>query len=574
MVVFQEHGADEPLEVPLAERAAQKREIVLVLEVGGGQLLAVEPARQRRHRQRHAVGHAEVALAHDEFGARERRLHECVVEPAVREGGERLVDDGFEALGRAFGEPFELDDREGLQKRVSVEGLRVVGEARVEQRALERRLVASHHRVDEDVDGHHARALARLADHVAERHARILRRGGHAAHHAARLDGGLQIERVRVEPAVPRVAGGLLVGDGGEVRLVQKREHRVEVDVAVEREVAVVQAVMAAMLFEEALVGEVGDGARRAARLEAIGRVGEERRLQLIVEHRVRIGERPFHLVVHHAVEDEARRALGAFGSGRCRILCCASLADFDIVGQFVVPALLLEDGALLVDGRVQHRVQVHVHEVEQVLVVRAGHGVHGLVGKRHRVQERLHRAFQQVHERLFDGELPAAAQHRVLEDVEHPRVVGGRGLEGDGERLVRVVVGEVEQPRAALFVIEHVGRAVDFGKRLARAHGEAVQVLMRGQVHGAPFGRMRGRLSVSPIVSQSRGHRASADSPSPHPQTPVADAFPRPFFGHETAFWHGFRLPLAWTLAKAQVEFCQPWEKGGVSPEIVPERR
>src|SRR5699024_5289810 len=54
---------------------------------------------------------------------------------------------------------------------------------------------------------------------------------------------------------------------------------------------------------------------------------------------------------------------------------------------------------------------------------------------------------------------------------------------------------------------------------------------------------------------------------------TPVADAFPRSFFGHETAFWHGFRLPLAWTLAKAQVEFCRLWEKDGVSPEIVPER-
>ena len=109
--------------------------------------------------------------------------------------------------------------------------------------------------------------------------------------------------------------GRLLVGDGGQVAFVEEGQHAVQVEIAVQREVAVVQAVVAAVLLQELLVGEVGDGARRAARLEAVGRVGEQRRLQLVVEHRVRIGQGALHLVVHHAVEHEFRRGVLGFGA-------------------------------------------------------------------------------------------------------------------------------------------------------------------------------------------------------------------------------------------------------------------
>ena len=110
--VLQERLADELFEVPLFERAAQEGEVLFVLEVGRGQVVVVEPARKRRHRKRHAVGHAEVALAHDEFRARERRLHERVVQPAVGQTAQRVVDDALEALRGPFFEALELDDRE------------------------------------------------------------------------------------------------------------------------------------------------------------------------------------------------------------------------------------------------------------------------------------------------------------------------------------------------------------------------------------------------------------------------------------------------------------------------------
>ena len=152
------------------------------------------------------------------------------------------------------------------------------------------------------------------------------------------------------------------------------------------------------------------------------------------------------------------------------------------------MPAFLLEDCALVEDGGVQHGVEIDVHEVQKVLLVGACYGVDRFVGVGHGVQERLHRAFEQVHEGLFHGELVRAAKHRVLEDMKDARVVGGRCLEGDRERLVRVVVLQVEQLRARGVVVEHVGSPVDFGQVGGSAHSEPMHSFTGGKFHRTSF--------------------------------------------------------------------------------------
>ena len=64
---------------------------------------------------------------------------------------------------------------------------------------------------------------------------------------------------------------------------------------------------MAAVLVEEGLARQRWDGCRRAARLKAIRGVGEERGLQRVKHHRVRIRKRAFHLVEDDAVVHEGR---------------------------------------------------------------------------------------------------------------------------------------------------------------------------------------------------------------------------------------------------------------------------
>ena len=225
---------------------------------------------------------------------------------------------------------------------------------------------------------------------------------------------------------------------------------------------------MARVRVQELLVGERGNRARVAAALVRIGGVGIERGVDGVVQHAHGVGQRTLHLVEHHAVI--AQRALAQAG-GVAVALALGALRQV----QFVVPALLLKNSRLGVDGRVEHRVQVHVHQVVQVLLVGGGNGVDGLVGVGHGVEERLHGALDQVDKRLLDGKLGRSAQHRVLKNMEHAGGIGRRRLKANGKGLVFVVACQVQQASARGGVAQHVGVRVELGHGLAALDGKAM---------------------------------------------------------------------------------------------------
>ena len=330
-------------------------------------------------------------------------------------------------------------------------GRAIAANARVEHRALDRRFVATHERVDEHVGREHPFEIVRVAHRVGQSHAGVFGRRIHFDGGVGGHEGGLPANRV----------GSLVAASLGlrQVAVVEETQHAVDVHIAIEHDVGVVETIMAGMGVEIAFVGEAGDGRRVAARFEGVAGVGQEGLAERVVEHAFGVGQGALHLVEDHAVVRKPARPL-------CLV-------------ELVVPAFLLENAPVAVDGRMEHGVEVHVHQVEQVLLVGARHRVHGLVGEGERIEEGLHRGLQQVHEGLFDGEFVGPAKHRMLQDVEDARVVGGRGLEGDREGLVGVVVFQIEQPRPARLMAEHEGFAVDFGEGLAREHVESVPVLI-----------------------------------------------------------------------------------------------
>jgi hypothetical protein len=333
----------------------------------------------------------------------------------------------------------------GCRHPVDEHRAEVVGEVGVEDAPLERGLVGAAEGIEQHVDGEHARAVGGGSQHVGQADRRVRGSGRHADLAPCGAHRGLELE---------------LVGRAGVARLcrvealVNEGQLAVYVKVAIENRVAVGQGVVARMVVQELLVGEGGDLAGVAARLVGVCRVREQGCREGLVEDVVGIGERAFHLVEDHAVVGERR--------------------VIPLARDLEVPALLLEDAGALVDGRVQNRVQVDAHEVLQVGRVGGGHRVHGLVGEGHGVQEGLHARLEQVDEGLLDGVARGPAQDGVLEDVEDPRVVGRRGLEGDGEGLVGVCTGEPEGTRAGGVVAHDVGRARDLGEGHRPGDGEA----------------------------------------------------------------------------------------------------
>ena len=366
------------------------------------------------------------------------------------------------------------DELVGLQALGRGVAHHVAAQAGSQNGLLNRCFVGAQQCLKQDIRRDRALAVERAAQHQAQAHQGVLGRGGHLD---ALILAGHRLLHVQ---RIGRQRGRVLAGGNGSVHaaargtrlrqiaLVQKGQRAVHIQVAVERDVGVGGVVVARVRVQELLVGERGNRARVAAALVRIGGVGIERGVDGVVQHAHGVGQCALHLVEHHAVI--AQRALAQAG-GAAVALALDTLRQV----QLVVPALLLKNGGLGIDGRVEHRVQVHVHQVVQILLVGGGDGVDGLVGVGHGVEKRLHGALDQVDKRLLDGELSRSAQHRMLKNMEHAGGIGRRRLKANGKGLVFVVARQVQQASARGGVAQHVGVRVELGHGLAALDGKAV---------------------------------------------------------------------------------------------------
>ena len=389
---------------------------------------------------------------------RDRPFDQLLIDATLHELAHFALEAFLEHVRFLGLDALRFDHNEGLQDRFVHVVEHITCEPCLEQRLLQRCLVRTHKGIHEDVDSDDAFIVCRRADHIAKTGARVFGRGVHLDHHIERFNRVLNHERVRRACRFWRFVRRKVVH-------VQELEHLVDVEVAIERDVAVAQLIVTRVVVEEVFVGEVRDRARQAARLETIGGIGKERRLERVEEHVVRIGHDALHLVEHHAVIRERR--VGAL--------------------ELVVPTLLFEDLFALVDGRMEHRIEIDIHKVHQVFLVRARNGIDCLVCEGHGVQERLHRALEQVHERLLHRELVRAAQHRMLQDVEDARIVHRWCLEANGEGFVVVFVCQIEQARAAFVTHKGCG-AVDLGQFFMCFDREAVGFRSRSKIHLPSF--------------------------------------------------------------------------------------
>ena len=117
------------------------------------------------------------------------------------------------------------------------------------------------------------------------------------------------------------------------------------------------------------------------------------------------------------------------------------------------MPALLHEHLRIRAHRGVEDRIEVHVHEILKITVIAARDGIHRLVGECHCVEESVERALHKLDERLLQRIFARAAEHGVLDNVCHTRIIDGRRAETDRKDLVVVRRLKEEEPRARLLV-------------------------------------------------------------------------------------------------------------------------
>ncbi len=198
--------------------------------------------------------------------------------------------------------------------------------------------------------------------------------------------------------------------------VLDEREVALALDVAVEEDAGVARVIVPAVKIAKLFIGEVRDLRRISAGIVAVGRVRQQRAHRPLARNGVVGGVVPLHLVVDDA--------------GALEVALIVELQPMPLLGEH-----------LRLQQRKEHRIAVDLHDVEEVGLDRAARGVHGLIGKGHRVEEGVHAPAHEHEEGILQRIPPGAAEHGVLENMRNTGRIGRRRFEDEGEEVFRVVI-------------------------------------------------------------------------------------------------------------------------------------
>ncbi len=148
----------------------------------------------------------------------------------------------------------------------------------------------------------------------------------------------------------------------GQILPVKISKPLLHIHIPIEIDITVGGMIIFLMKSQKILVSKLRNHVRVSPRLHRIGGMGIKGVHNLPVQHVVRRRKRPLHFIVDHTVDRQfIVRAL-----------------------QFIVPPLLPENFLLVINIRMKHCVQIHVHQILKILAVTARHRINRLIGISH----------------------------------------------------------------------------------------------------------------------------------------------------------------------------------------------
>ena len=147
------------------------------------------------------------------------------------------------------------------------------------------------------------------------------------------------------------------------------------------------------------------------------------------------IREQGFHSFVFHQ-------------SIRRRIYAFHFVINYTIVSQFifcvfkiVVPTFLQQGEFVFINQRIEHCVQINIHQIAEVFIVTTCNRIHGFIGISHRIEESIQRTFNQFYKGFFQMILSGATQSRVFQNVSYTSIITGRSSKSDGENFIVIFI-------------------------------------------------------------------------------------------------------------------------------------
>ena len=449
MGILQQKLPDQLLEPTGVHLLLHGHKQVAHFQIGRG-VAAVEPAFQGVEAKDQTLGiGAKVPLPQLELGIGHDGLQLFPVQALFSQFFQLGSNELLHSRQILFLDVLHIQHQPGLQHTVVDAHVHFLGQAGRQDRLAQRGLVAAAEHLGQDLGSDQFLPVGKGTDDLTkgQPHLALQRLAGCQLIFALApaTDGLLHYGRSHALGALV-MAQVLIIDDG---------KNLLDVHSAVQEHIGIGGSVEPAMAVDKGFVGQIRNGSRVAAGLIAIGRVGEQQTVQFPVYLAVGACKGALHLVKDHAL-----------------------VAGIAVVVQLIVPAFLVENFRFGIDQRTEHRIQVHPHQIDKILVVAAADGVHGLVLEGQGVEEGVHGTFQQLHKGLFHGILVRAAQHAVLQNVEHAGVVPGQGFEGDAKGLVFLVTAQPNQLQTGLFMdhaIKYSSQFRQFGGLYQRKAAEVL---------------------------------------------------------------------------------------------------
>ena len=251
------------------------------------------------------------------------------------------------------------------------------------------------------------------------------------------------------DPFLPGCCKSLLEADlrghlpavvGIKIVFLKPQKLILHIHVSIEVDIGIGGVVIGPVELQEVLIGQLRNMVRISPGLHPVHRIREQGVHGIALQHRLRIGEGPLHLVVYHSV-----------------------IRELSLRGDLIMPAFLLKDPLFMVDVWMEHRIHVYVHQIRKVPVVAGSHGIDGLVRIGHGIQEGVEGSLGKLHERILQGKTFGAAENGVLQNMGHSRIVLRCCTESDIKHLVLILIFDGEDPGTGLFVLVYGGCAAAF---------------------------------------------------------------------------------------------------------------
>ena len=107
------------------------------------------------------------------------------------------------------------------------------------------------------------------------------------------------------------------------------------------------------------------------------------------------------------------------------------------------MPSLLLENFLFLVYVGIKNRIQIHMHQILEILIIAARNRINCLVAVRHGIKKRIQGTLDKLHKRILHRKILGTAKNGMLYNMRNTCGICWRCAKADVKHLIFIIIAQ-----------------------------------------------------------------------------------------------------------------------------------